>query len=162
MNKNLSDLLTCLKKELLASQGDNIVSIVIFGSVGRDEFDKTSDVDILIICNQLPKSCFKRSDFFIDVEEKLKETGSELYSSGHHPFLSPIIKTTAEAKIITPLYLDMVEDAMIIYDRDDFFAGILQKLKQKLDKLGSKRIYRNGKWYWDLKPSYKFGETFEI
>jgi hypothetical protein len=35
--------------------------------------------------------------------------------------------------------LDMTEEAIILYDRDGFFAGILERLRKKLRELGAQR-----------------------
>ena len=68
-----------------------------------------------------------------------------------------------EAKLHRPIYLDMVEDSIIIYDRDKFIEATLSNLKRKLKKLGAKRIFlKDGTWYWDLKPDIQQGEVVEI
>jgi hypothetical protein len=53
----------------------------------------------------------------------------------------------------------MVEDAIILYDRDGFFQSILSQLKEKLERLSAKRVYIGKNWYWDLAPNAKFGEA---
>jgi hypothetical protein len=40
------------------------------------------------------------------------------------------------------LFLDMIEDAVILYDRNDFFRNYLSELKRKLKKYGAKKIYK--------------------
>ncbi len=75
---------------------------------------------------------------------------------------SPIIKTSEEAIRLSPLYLDMVEDAIIVYDRDGFFEQILENLREKLKKLGAERVWIGRKWYWRLKKKYEFGEVISI
>jgi hypothetical protein len=81
---------------------------------------------------------------------------------GFYPYLSPILKTKEDAKNLSPLYLDMVTDARILYDKDDFFKEILDKLKIKLNSLNARKIKVGKKWYWDLKPDYKPGEVINI
>ena len=45
----------------------------------------------------------------------------------------------------------MIEDHIIIYDKDEFMGTTLSKLKGKLKKLGARRIFlKDGSWYWDL------------
>lgn len=56
----------------------------------------------------------------------------------------------------------MVEDAIIAYDKDDFFKNILENLRNRLKELGSKRISMGKRWYWILKPDYRFGEVIRI
>jgi len=76
--------------------------------------------------------------------------------------ISPIYKTPEEASRLVPLYLDMVEDARLLHDRDGFFAGVLADLRRRLERLGSRRVSFKGGWYWDLKPDARPGEVFEI
>jgi len=39
----------------------------------------------------------------------------------------------------------------------------LLELKMRLLKLGAKRIFIDKeRWYWDLKPDYKFGEVIAV
>ncbi len=86
----------------------------------------------------------------------------KLYKEGFYPNFSPLLKTVEEAKFLTPLYLDMVEDAIILYDAEGFFKNILDKLRITLKKQGAKRISIGKKWYWDLKPGLKYGEVVVI
>jgi hypothetical protein len=72
------------------------------------------------------------------------------------------MKTKEDAMNLSPLYLDMVTDAKILYDKDDFFKEILKKLKSELDLLNARKIQVGKKWYWDLKPDYIFGEVIKI
>ncbi|MEM0011314.1 MAG: hypothetical protein QW424_03010 [Candidatus Bathyarchaeia archaeon] len=56
----------------------------------------------------------------------------------------------------------MVEDAVIIYDKDDFFKKVLDRLRRRLEELGAKRVWVGNRWYWILKPNIKFGEVVKI
>ncbi|BBG23609.1 hypothetical protein IC006_0897 [Sulfuracidifex tepidarius] len=56
----------------------------------------------------------------------------------------------------------MVYDATILYDKDQFFTKVLQRLEHRLIELGAERIKMGKKWYWVLKKSSKFGETIEL
>jgi hypothetical protein len=74
-----------------------------------------------------------------------------------------VTKSPAEAKTHSPLYLDIVEDGILILDRNRFFARILEDMKARMRALGSRRVYlENGGWYWVLKPDFRFGEVVEI
>ncbi|MFQ5721592.1 MAG: nucleotidyltransferase domain-containing protein, partial [Candidatus Aminicenantales bacterium] len=85
-----------------------------------------------------------------------------LRKEGINTYISPIFKTPQEAEIGSPLFLDMVEDARILFDRDGFFSKILDRLRQKLKKLGARRIWQGNAWYWILKPDYKPGDVIEL
>ena len=51
----------------------------------------------------------------------------------------------------------------LLYDRDGFFAAILQRLEKRLAELGSeRRVDKDGYECWDLKPDFKPGEVIEL
>jgi hypothetical protein len=91
-----------------------------------------------------------------------KEDFRALAGEGIHSYFSPIFKTPEEVERGSLLFLDMLYDLVILYDRDSFLLNYLRGFKKRLDKLGARRIVRGEKWYWVLKPDYKRGETFEI
>lgn len=57
----------------------------------------------------------------------------------------------------------MIEDGVLILDRNGFMENVLKKLEKSLRELGSKKVYLpDGTWYWILKPTIKRGEILEI
>ncbi|MBC7091480.1 MAG: nucleotidyltransferase domain-containing protein [Nitrososphaeria archaeon] len=141
---------------------DDLVSLIVYGSVARGQMRKDSDVDLLIIVENLPTSRFERIAMFNRAEELVEKSLNELLKKGYYVTFSPIIKTTEEAKKISPLYLDMVDECIIVYDKNSFFKKILERLSIKLMELGAERVWVGRKWYWRLKRDYKFGEVIVI
>jgi len=39
---------------------------------------------------------------------------------------------------------------VIVYDRDEFFKKVLDRLRAELKRLGSRRIKTGNRWYWIL------------
>lgn len=154
----LNNMLKILKEEFK----DDLISVVVYGSVARGDNRNDSDVDLLIIMKNLPKdSMLKRIRLFeTKVEDKLNL--DEYWKMGYYISLSPVLKTPEEAEKFSPLYLDMVYDAVILYDRNYFFTSILQKLRDRLKELGAERVRMGKKWYWVLKKDSRFGETVEL
>jgi len=70
-----------------------------------------------------------------------------------------VFKTPEEAEAGSPLFLDMVDDARILYDCDGFLEELLERLRQRLAELGSRRVWRGNSWYWVLKPDLAPGEA---
>jgi Nucleotidyltransferase domain. len=154
----LNNMLKIMKEEFK----DDLISVVVYGSVARGDNRNDSDVDMLIIIKNLPKdSMLKRIRLFeTKVEDKLNL--DEYWKMGYYTSLSPVLKTPEEAEKFSPLYLDMVYDAVILYDRNYFFTRILQKLRDRLKELGAERVRMGKKWYWVLKKDSRFGETVEL
>ena len=142
--------------------GNLLVSVALYGSVARGEARADSDVDILIIAEDLPSSRIKRVKLFEKAEDVVESHIAELYGEGIYVSFSPIILTPDEVKRVPPILLDMVEDAIILYDKNNFFSKLLDKVASKLRSLGAERVRLGKKWYWRLKKDYRLGEVIVI
>jgi hypothetical protein len=103
-----------------------------------------------------------RAADFRAVEQTVAPRLAALRSKALTRELSPVFKTPAELSQGSPLLLDMVEDARLLHDRDDFLRSVLAALRERLERLGARRVWRGSAWYWDLKPDYAPGEVFEL
>ena len=143
--------------------GKRLVALAVFGSVGRGCPRPDSDTDILLIAEDLPSGRLKRmAEFEEGVEKKLAPLLKGLKEAGIDTYLSPVIKTPQEAERGSPLFLDMVEDCKILYDRQGFFKNCLEKLQKRLLELGAQRIWRGNSWHWVLKKDWEKGEIFKL
>ena len=142
--------------------GRGLASLVVFGSVARGQAGDDSDVDCLIICDELPRGRMRRVRGFSAVEEDLAPVLAALAGRGIFTEVMPVLKTVEEALQRSPLFLDMVHDALILHDRQGFFRGVLAGMKARLDELGARRVYQDRRWYWILKPDFKPGEVFHL
>jgi len=142
--------------------GERLVTLAVFGSVGRGTPGPHSDVDLLVVAEPLPDGRIRRVEEFDAVEQALEEDLRRLDSRGIYTRLSPVFKTREEVRRGSPLFLDMIDDAVILYDREGFFTSFLRDLSSKLSTLGARRIARGGAWYWDLKPDFKKGDVIEL
>jgi hypothetical protein len=137
---------------------DRLVSIVLFGSVARRDARPTSDIDLLLVAEGLPRSLAERRRPFLEAWREVRAARGL-----SHVEWNLIVKTPDEARFRSPLYLDMVEDAVLILDRGRFFEEVLAGMRARMRELGSRRIYLpDGSWYWDLKPDFRFGDVVEI
>jgi len=86
-----------------------------------------------------------------------------LRKHGIHTSLNFYPLQESEAKKMLLLFLDLTEEAIILYDKNQFLEKTLMELKARLLSRGARRILTDkGNWYWDLKPDYKFGDLVEI
>jgi uncharacterized protein len=151
-----------LVPELKAQYGDALVTCAVYGSVGRGTPREGSDIDVLVIVRNLPGGRMARGRQFRPVKDRLAHLLAACGPPLFPATLSPILKTPEEAGAGSPLFLDMTEDARLLYDEGEFFGGILERLRRRLSELRSKRIWRGDTWYWDLKPDFKPGEVIEL
>lgn len=155
-------ILTELRKAALKVYGRRLVSLVVFGSVGRGTPRFDSDIDLLLVVEGLPRGRLARVEEFSEVEKLLEPVLYEAQREGIVTELSPVFKTPEELKQGSLLFLDLVEDSLILYDRHAFFADFLKDFRDRLRAMGAERIPYRGAWYWRLKKDYKPGEIFEI
>lgn len=163
LKERFEELKVRFLSEIKSFYGDRLISVVIFGSVARETQNFDSDLDVLVIAKGLPNGRMKRIREFESVEEKIDPFLESLRKGdGINTYISAIIKSPEEAEKGSPLFLDMVEDAKILFDRDRFFHKRLERLRNRLKELGSKRIWKGNAWYWDLKPDYQLGDIIEL
>jgi hypothetical protein len=141
----------------------DLESFAVYGSVARGSASNISDIDILLISESLSGSLGYRVGKLSHVEEALKDELRWLRNHDVYTSLSFYPLKKEEAEKLPVLFLDLTEEAVILYDKNSFLETILLKLKSKLLMQGAKRVVLNDEhWYWDLKPNYKFGEKVEI
>ena len=133
--------------------GDDLVSVVLFGSVARGEATPTSDIDILLVVRGLPaKGAFKRRAVIEPVRERITEDLESLWQKGVYVDFVEVLYTPEEAQVVRPIYLDMTEEAVLLYDKEGFFEGILKRLRERLREIGAQRKTLGKIRYWDLTP----------
>lgn len=147
---------------LALALGDRLVSVVLFGSVARGEATPDSDIDLLIVARNLPRGVFARKRCLAEADTAFEAERSAAEAAGFEARLARIVRTPEEASRPTPLYLDMTEDAVLLVDREGFFAGILDRLRESLRRTGARRVRTGRTWYWDLKPDLVPGEVVEL
>ena len=138
--------------------GPRLRSLVLFGSVARGQSTARSDIDLLVIAEGFPRSLVER-------RRPLLAAWSRARARHGLPAVdwNLVTKTPEEARFHSPLYLDLVEDGVLLVDRGAFFETVLDAMRARMRALGSKRVFLDdGSWYWDLKPDYRFGEVVEI
>ncbi|MCX7844179.1 MAG: nucleotidyltransferase domain-containing protein, partial [Candidatus Bipolaricaulota bacterium] len=141
---------------------ENLTSVVLFGSVARGEAHARSDIDLFVVARALPKGAFRRRGALEPVRARLEPELAELWKMGIYTDFAEILRTEVEARRFHALYLDMTEEAVVLYERGGFLAEVLERVRGKLRELGA-QCKRLGKaWYWDLKPDYKPGEAIDL
>lgn len=162
LKERYEEILRRLVEGLQAHYGSRLVSVAVFGSVGRGTQREDSDIDFLIVARGLPRGRTARVEEFLPVEQRLEAWLAPPRAELMPVALSPVLKTPDEVEAGSPLFLDMVEDARILHDEDGFLAAYLERLRQRLVALGSRRIWRGSAWHWVLKPDLKPGETITL
>jgi Nucleotidyltransferase domain. len=162
--KDYLDFLELVVARTLEGFWDKLVSLVIFGSVAAGRARAESDVDLLVVAEGLAENYSDRLAFWREIMAGLESERLRLWREKRlYPLVDPVLLTPSEAKRIQPFYLDLLDNAVIIYDRDEFMRRVLEDLRARLKALGAIRVeLPNGSWYWVIKPSAGFGELIEV
>jgi len=153
-----SPILAALSDAVKDHYGDRLRALAVFGSVGRGTARPDSDIDLLLVVDDLPRGRLARVREFDAVERALKAS----FARSTMPPMSPIFKTPSELDGGSPLLLDMTEDSVVLVDRAGVLRTRLDRLRARLAELGARRIWRGNAWYWDLKPDYRPGDVIEL
>lgn len=142
--------------------GKRLLALALFGSVARGTPRFDSDLDLLLVCDGLPSGRMRRVEEFEAVEKRLEPLLSDLEAKGIETYLSPVFKTPEELERGTPLLLDMVEDARVLYEERGILTNALERLRTRLASLGARRVFRGNAWHWVLKRDFRPGEVFDL
>jgi hypothetical protein len=110
----------------------------------------------------LPPGQFARKRLLSPADAAIAPTLERAVAQGIDTRLARIVRTPKEAARVIPLYLDLTEDAVLLHDRDGFFAAVLDRVRRSLQRLGARRVRQGRMWHWDLKPDYRPGDVIEI
>lgn len=142
--------------ELLKDRfGDNLVTVVVFGSRARGTERPESDVDVLVVAEGFAKSRLERQLLLLRLAREVSEDFADAVSC--------VPLTPEEASRVHPFYLGMLSGHERLHDRGGFFEAVLERLRRRLAELGSqRRVDDDGFEYWDLKPDWKPGDVVEL
>lgn len=131
--------------------------------MAKGEAREGSDVDVLVVAE------WSREDMGSRLGET--EEARRLIRRGQgHPgptrrvagTISEIDLTPQEVSRHPPILLDLVDEGVIVFDRNNFLENVLRGLRKRLRLLGAKRVEAKKGHYWVLKPDLKPGEVVEI
>lgn len=130
--KLIEKLLEELKIRALRHYGDNLVSLLIFGSVAKGLNTSESDIDLLVVLKTAPKNNYERYEEFFDIVDELG-TMEEIKQRGYNALINPIIKLADTLRPDSTWLLD--NNFIIIYDREGFFSEFRHRIEEARDKL---------------------------
>ena len=142
-----------------AALGESLVSIALYGSVARGQAGPASDIDLFVVLREAPAGMLARRSLLEPVKEAMTQELELLWRQGIYTDFIEVIRTKEEATLFHPLYLDMSQEAVLLYDRDRFMETVLGEVRDRLKKGGAQRRKIGTSWYWDLGSAYLTGEA---
>lgn len=147
----IEEMVSCIKEELKGK----IISIALFGSFARGSPEKNSDIDLLLV-GDFEGSFGKRNAFLSPLYLKVRRKYEYLSKDGYSVCIQFYPLSPEEIRKHPPIMLDMVEDAKLLFDANNFLRNELEIIRKTLRELGSKRIFIDkNRWYWRLHPQGK-------
>ncbi|MGQ9531235.1 MAG: nucleotidyltransferase domain-containing protein [Desulfotomaculales bacterium] len=144
--------------------GERLVAVCLFGSAARGALRRGSDIDLLVVLEDAPRSYHKRLKELWPAVEEIRDSREmeRLDEVDLHLEPSFLVLTRAEVAGHPPLLIPIVEEGVILADRDGFLAAELAGVRERLACLGAVKKATPLGPYWVLKPDLRPGEVFEI
>lgn len=157
------ELFGAIREATVATYGERLISLAVFGSWARGAATPASDLDLLVVAEPLPPSRMKRVREFRPVADATRAVRSRIWSNqGPEIELAPVFKTPHELAAGSPLYLDMTLWRVVLADRGGLLETFLAGLRDRMQALGSRRVPFKGGAFWDYKPDFRPGEVVEL
>lgn len=156
----LFNFVNILKKNL----EDNLLSVLLFGSVARGKWTIESNVDLFVIVSNAYSGEIQLSqkiiDLIIEFEQRYNVKDSEGKDISHSiQVISLLLK---ELDIFRTIFYDIAVDGKLIYDRNQIGAKFIKKIKDRIEEKGLKRIFNSDNDFYWKRRNIKFGEIIEL
>ena len=127
----------------LIDENPHTLGVILYGSITKNSFSKFSDIDLAIITNSK----------FIEYQEylNLKRREVNLYQDilikrGLSLFISPLILTPADLEVLNPLYFEIADYGIVLFQRGNTVPEFLDKIakikhKRKNTKSGEMLLW---------------------
>ena len=129
LNGKLADLAQRYARLLHKQLGERLVSVALFGSVARGTAKAHSDIDLFVVICDLPTGAFRRREIVEPTRQRLIPELEKLWQAGIYADFVEVLRTPQEAEHFHLLYLDMMNEALLLFDRDGFLASRLDQAR---------------------------------
>ncbi|MCL5888484.1 MAG: nucleotidyltransferase domain-containing protein [Candidatus Thermoplasmatota archaeon] len=120
----------------LIDENPHTLGVILFGSVAKNSFSRFSDIDLAVITDS------KYGDCLDYLNKKRKEVNSYqdiLIERGLSLYISPLILTIEDFKILNPIYFEIADYGIVLFQRGNAVSEFLYKIA----KTKHKRINTN-------------------
>ena len=115
-----------------------VLGLLLFGSVARGTSTKQSDIDVLVVASDTSMKVFDSVNAAVKRVEAyrvpLKERGASMR-------IRPMILKVGELQRFKPIYVEFLEDGMVLFERDETMSEFLNDIRKSVDY--EKRIVNN-------------------
>ena len=112
---------------------EGILGVMLFGSVAKGIHKQYSDIDMFIVAGDKEEK-IEILECVSKTEKKLESQGRLLFNKGLPSSISPLIRRKEELNSFQPIYLDLLDYGVVLYDYADTLRGFLDKSRQMKHK----------------------------
>lgn len=109
-------------------KNDKVLGVMLFGSIARGNWNSYSDIDLFIVVDSQPLSVMRSTD---EIDRKLKHKQYRLFNQNIGAYVSPLIVTKDSLKEFRMIYLEIINNGMIIFDRNDVLKMFIDDIKKR-------------------------------
>ena len=125
-DKSIISYLDAIVSSLCTSE--NILGIVLFGSVARNNFSQFSDIDALIVSNQ---GFLQSLDLVEQTIGKLEPLRKDLLvSKGNFLNISPLILKLPDLEELHPIFFDIAKQGIILFERSRIITNFISRIRK--------------------------------
>ena len=133
----ISELTEILKQKF----NQDLLAIVLFGSIVKGNFTTTSDIDVLVVCENLIKDWRVRDKMTLELTEEIELK----YATSIHMALVSRDEISHAIESVSPLMLEIYEANEVIYEKENLFTQLLSNFGNNLKNLHAIKIEK-GVW----------------
>ena len=143
---------------------NDLFSVCLYGSAVKADLRTGSDIDLLIVLADAPRSYHKRIKKIMPSLSEMRNTPefTLLESNGLDFEPSPLVLTCAEATSHPAIFIDISQEGVLLFDREDFLQKHLREVRDKMQAFKAEKKHTPHGYYWILKPNIEAGEVIEI
>ncbi|MCW1309898.1 MAG: nucleotidyltransferase domain-containing protein [Candidatus Parvarchaeota archaeon] len=145
-NPAVRDYIKEYSNELM--KDERVLGMILFGSIAEGTWDNYSDIDLFIITKGKPLDIIHKTN---EIDKKLKAQQEKLLDMGLGLYVSPFVVSVDELDEFRPIYLDIVDKGIVLYERQKTVSNFIRDLRSKISYKRIKTL--NGEVLkWKEKP----------
>lgn len=133
--------------------GEKILSLILFGSVCRNQAKGNSDLDVFVFYDDEKITREETNRILVSLILELRNTPEyqSLVAKNIYPEIYPFLISKSRAKDTLWVFLDATDHGIVLKDVRNFGKKLLEETKEKIAKLGGRRVeLPNNRWCWVL------------